>query len=122
MSATSRLWEVCATMPTLFVELLDESRGGRSPTWRRTVAAHLHADALLEDLRRRGGPRTAREFSERDWLRQELDPAIVAAAITARATHRALHPAKRPRAPRAPRRSLATLYARALLAEQDGLA
>lgn len=77
-------------IPTLFAGRRTWSpprmRGAR--IWEATIADHLHAAALLEDLARRGGPRTAREYSERDWLRQALDPEILRAAEESYATHK----------------------------------
>lgn len=83
----------------------------RAMTWRGAILAQLMRDAFLEELARRGGPRTAREYSEREWARQALDPAIVEAAIAARAAHHSITPSAPVRAPRPRRRSLATLYA-----------
>jgi len=73
--------------------------------WHASVADSLHGAALLEDLRRRGGARTARECSDRDWLRQGIDPAVLDANVAAYAAHR--HEVTVP-APRRPsrRRSL----------------
>jgi len=90
-------------------------RGARS--WQAHVAAHLHAAALLEDLARRGGPRTAREYSERDWLRQALDPVVLDAQVIAWRAHVLRHTPK-PRSGR-PRRSLASYYAQAVQAEEQ---
>lgn len=90
-------------------------RGAR--IWEATIADHLHAAALLEDLARRGGPRTAREYSERDWLRQALDPAVLDAQVTAWRAHVVQHTPK-PRSGR-PRRSLASYYAQAVQTEEQ---
>lgn len=104
-------------LATLFVRRRTWSppamRGAR--VWEATIADHLHAAALLEDLARRGGPRTAREYSERDWLRQALDPAVLDAQVTAWRAHVVQHTAK-PRSGR-PRRSLASYYAQAVHTE-----
>lgn len=88
-------------------------RGAR--IWEATVADHLHAAALLEEIARRGGPRTAREYSERDWLRQALDPVLLDAQVTAWRAHVLQH-TPRPHSGR-PRRSLASYYAQAVQTE-----
>lgn len=87
--------------------------------WESSLANHLHAEALLEDMRRRGGPRTPREHSEREWLLQALDRDVVEANRAAWARHRATTPTPRPRAKR---RTLADYYADVLSAPPQGAA
>lgn len=71
-------------------------RGAR--VWQSSLAYQVHVEALLEDLARRGGPRTAREYSERDWNREVLSPAVLAANVAAWNQHRLEHTSP-PRAP-----------------------
>ncbi len=68
--------------------------------WRRQLLQRLHDDALFEAMRRRGGPRTAREHSARDWYLQRRDPAIIAAAVAAYAEHKLTSTAPRRRTAR----------------------
>lgn len=98
-----------------------EMRGAR--VWESSLAEQLHLAARLEDLARRGGPRTAREYSERDWDRERLDPLVQEANVAAWNEHRAgVAPAKRARhAPRSRRLARWELALQAAVAEQEGV-
>lgn len=79
-------------------------RGAR--VWQASLAEHLHKAARLEDLARRGGPRNAREYSEREWDRQTLDREVLEANVIAWNTHRADLLTKRRPAQRARKKRL----------------
>lgn len=63
-----------------------EMRGAR--VWESSLAEHLHRAARLEDLARRGGPRTAREHGDQEFDRLALDATVVDAAVAAWNQHR----------------------------------
>lgn len=88
--------------------------------WEARLLAEVHEEALWEDrARRRWAPRTAREYSERDWWLARRRPALSEELVAAYAAHKATAPAPRRSSP-GRRRSLATYYAQALQPLTDG--
>lgn len=106
---------------TLFVDRYTWSppkmRGAR--VWEASIAEHLHRAACLEELARRGGPRSAREYSERDWLRQGLDRDVLSANLVAWQEYRT-PPVKRARPRRRAERKRLNRWELALQLHEEG--